>query len=219
MADPKLTAPTWFCPQAATDGEEFNNISILFQPDLNLVRFQRDTCHADYIAFLLHLVFTCLSLLGVMIMSCYYRTKDIKHTSYTKRYPLHIYRWLLYIPFLSIMLASVTEGILSDMKLDHSTTAPSLYLPSLLASIAGLMTMVYYHHMEVWNQASMVMLLFVYWIGALGCEVLRFYKWLGNPDHVDVRIMRFDCFIITLVVYASFLLVESLTILIQVQYF
>ncbi|XP_072027036.1 ATP-binding cassette sub-family C member 9-like [Amphiura filiformis] len=216
MEDQRVIVPEWFCPQLTFNPQNIN-ISLQSKPDnFNPAEFHRDACYADYIACLLHLIFACFSLSSLIIMSCYYRTKGIKHSSYTQRYPLHICRWLLFLPFIAIMLASITEGILSDMKIAESTSSPHLYLTSILASIAGLMAMVYYHNMEVWNQVSMVMMLFAYWFGALGSEAFRFYKWLDNPDHVDVRIMKFDCFIITVVIYASFLLVECLSMLMQI---
>ena len=115
------------------------------------------------------------------------------------------------------MLTSITEGALSDMKLQEATTSPNLYLPAALASVAALVIMVYYHHMEVWSQPTMTALTFMYWVLALGCEVFRLYRWLGHPDHMDVRIMRFDCFVITVVIYATFLIVECVAMIIQVR--
>lgn len=218
MSAPRLDIPSWFCPDLTFSNlYETNTSQQLQKSSFNIAKFHRDACFADYISFLVHLIFAAFTIFSLVLMTCYYRTKNIKHSAYTRRFPLHVLRWILCIPLFLVLLASITEGVLSDMKLAEGTSTPNLYLPAVLAFVAGIMAMVFYHYMEIWHQVSMVGILFLYWICALGSEIFCLLKWLDNPDHADVRIMRFDCFIVTVVIYASFLLVECVLVLLQVN--
>ncbi len=124
-------------------------------------------------------------------------------------YPGHSIRWLISALLLVILLASIGEGVMTDetYKVLDQPTQPHLYVHSVLSFIAVLVSLIYYHHMEVWQIPMMSPLLFLYWLTSLGDDIFRLLS-LEYQNLVDVNIVPFDLTIIKIIIYFFLLVVE-----------
>ena len=84
-------------------------------------------------------------------------------------YPGHNLRWLLTFILVVVNFAEILEGVISDIGGTHL----HLFLPDVLSLLAAICTIAYYHNAEQWNSPRLLILLLLYWIGAIGVKSLK----------------------------------------------
>ncbi|XP_072038843.1 ATP-binding cassette sub-family C member 9-like [Amphiura filiformis] len=172
-------------------------------------------CFTNLIYTVPHIIFTFLASLVLVVYGCCTRLRKIKHT-YLLRYPGHTLFWLTYVLLLLLLICSVGEGILTDIDVHVDyPTQPQLYIPACTAVIAGLLALIYYNQMELWDVSSMIWLLFLYWVTALAVEIVRFLN-MYLDDEIGLEILRFDVNIAAIVLYSVFILLALHVIRIKV---
>ncbi|XP_022081586.1 ATP-binding cassette sub-family C member 9-like [Acanthaster planci] len=169
---------------------------------------RNNTCKVDGLVTIPHAAFLLLSSVVLLVLGCCTSYRRI-HTKYLLIYPGHSLRWLISVLLLVVILASIGEGIMTDetYRAWSQPTQPHLYIHSIVAFVAVVMSLVYYQHMELWQVPTMSILLLVYWVFTLCNEVLRILS-LEYQGHIDVNVVIFDLTIIKLAIYLVLILVE-----------
>ena len=195
--DPKWE---WFCGINSSYTEE----SLDWYDDVH-----NNTCLVDGVVTIPHAIFLILSSLILLVIGCCTGYRRV-HTKYLLVYPGHSIRWLVSVLLLVLILASIGEGIMTDetYQVLHQPTQPHLYIHSITAFVAVIVSLVLYHHSELWKLPSMSLLLFVYWVCSLGVEIFRLLS-LEYQEQMDVHIIIFDLTIIKIAIYVTLVLLEA----------
>ena len=187
----------------------------------------KDTCFANLIYTAPHVIFIVISSLVLLVLGCCTKLRR-QHPAYLIPYPGHYALWILYFPFMFGLLCALGEGLITGVQ--DNLGQPHLYIPSICATLGGILALVYYHHMEVWSRSGMAVLLLLYWLTALGAEGVRFMNLYYDPDvgteAADVsefdavkflEVMRVDICILMLALYALFTLISLYSIICKVR--
>ncbi|XP_038067008.1 ATP-binding cassette sub-family C member 9-like [Patiria miniata] len=170
---------------------------------------RNNTCFVDGLVTIPHAAFLLLSSLILLVLGCCTSYRRV-HTKYLLVYPGHSLRWLVSVLLLVMIIASIGEGIMTDETYQawKQPTQPHLYIHSIVAFVAVGVSLIYYHHMELWQVPAMSGVLLVYWLFSLFNEVLRILS-LEYQHEVDVHIVIFDVTLIKLVGYIVLILIEA----------
>ena len=198
----------WFCRVSSSNFDDF---------EWTLNKTLRNDCFTNLIYTIPHVIFIVIASTVLFIAGCCTNLRQVKHW-YLLRYPGHTLFWLTYVPFAFLLLFSVGEGIISDLETNaHKATEPQLYLPACLAVIAGLVALIYYNQMELWDSPNMIWLLFLYWVAALGGEILRCLTFIYSEE-IDLDILRFDLNVVAIILYSVFVLLALHVIRVKVRF-
>ncbi|XP_038076863.1 ATP-binding cassette sub-family C member 9-like [Patiria miniata] len=194
----------WFCGTNSTD---------MNHDDLDV--WIGDSCLVHGVSTIPHISFIVVFSLALVLLRCFQNKVNADYLGVglavcSPGNRLHdSVRWLIGLGSLIVLAAAIGEGVLTDetYRAWQQSTQPHYYAPSAAAFIAMVLSLVYYHHMELWQIPSMSILLLIYWILALIGESLRLAN-LQNQELVDVQVFRFDLTVIMLVFYSALLLLE-----------
>ena len=175
-----------------------------------------NTCFINGLALLPHAAFTVLSsiiLFAVAVCSSYrgYNTKYILY------FPGHTIRWVVSLLFMIVLITSIGEGILSDgtyQALDLGTQ-PHLYVGAIATLLTTILSIVFYHHMELWELAGMDFLLLFYWVLGVLVEGLRVIN-LYEAGLAEFTVVRFDISVLSILVYFIFIIIDLNVIRVRV---
>ncbi len=188
----------WFCGINSSYTEE----------SLHYDNVRNNTCLVNGVASISHGIFLILFSLILLVVGCCTGYRKV-HTKHLLVYPGHSIRWLISALLLVILLASIGGGVMTDetYQVLDQPTQPHLYVHSVLSFVAVLVSLIYYHHMEVWQIPMMSPLLLLYWFSSLGHDIFRLLS-LEYQNQVDVNIVLFDLTIIKILIYFFLLAVE-----------
>ena len=167
---------------------------------------RNNTCLLDGVAALPHGVFLLVHSILLLFIGCC--TNRRVYTRYLLVYPGHSLRWLLSALLLVLILASAGEGVMTDDTYKEQPTQPHLYVHSIVAFVAVVSSLVYYHHMEQWQLPGMSVVLLVYWTCCAGVEIFRLMS-LTYQEEDDIQRLIFDLTIVKLVIYLVLLCIEA----------
>ena len=170
---------------------------------------RNNTCLVDGVMTIHHGSFLILHSIVLLVIGCCTGYRRV-HTKYLLVYPGHSLRWLVSVLLLVLILASIGEGIMTDETYQalHQPTQPHLYIHSITGFVAVMVSLVFYHHIELWQLPAMSFLLFVYWVCSLGVEIFRLLG-LEYQQQIDIHVLLFDLTIVKLVIYAVLVLIEA----------
>ena len=166
-----------------------------------------NTCFTDLVYTVPHLLFILLSILVLFISGC---CTTLRHKKYDHLipYPGHYLRWTVYILLMLQGVLALGESLLTVLNEPQDVpTRPHLYVPAVLALAASLLSLIYYHHVEVWNKPTMLWLLLLFWTTALGSEILRLLNYDEDAD-ADFTLMRALLNVSAIALYGVLLLLE-----------
>lgn len=121
-------------------------------------------------------------------------------------FPCHKSRWIVTLVLLLLILAEITEGILSSTH--HRAFYLHLFVPDILALTAVVFAISYYHNIEQWNSPRFLLLLVGYWIGALTNKSLQISH-LVSKD-VPIKSMRYMLTSAVFSCYLTLFIIEGL---------
>ncbi|XP_068116443.1 ATP-binding cassette sub-family C member 8 isoform X2 [Hyperolius riggenbachi] len=100
------------------------------------------------------------------------------HHSTWLHFPGHNLRWILTFILLFVLVCEIAEGIVSDgfSKSRHL----HLYMPAVMAFLAGITSIIYYHNIETSNFPKLLIALLVYWMLAFITKTIKFVKFWDN---------------------------------------
>ncbi|XP_063800163.1 ATP-binding cassette sub-family C member 8 isoform X3 [Pseudophryne corroboree] len=100
------------------------------------------------------------------------------HHSTWLHFPGHNLRWILTFILLFVLVCEIAEGIVSDGF--SASRHLHLYMPAVMAFLAGITSIVYYHNIETSNFPKLLIALLVYWILAFVTKTIKFVKFCDN---------------------------------------
>ena len=163
MATDEPNRWSWFC-------RESNNS---YGDDLESVE-KGNECMVNFATFILHLIFVIIALVILLWRRwccIFYRDTNSQHLT---RWPGHICRWIVTTLLLVCALASIAEGILTEMvRQDDGNPQLQFYLPGCMLFIAIIVSLIYYQFTERWQAPRMTWLLLMYWVFCIISNVWR----------------------------------------------
>ena len=191
----------WLCGVNSTDLDDSGSFV--------LKKVSGNTCFIDLLDVLPHLWFILTAASVLLALTCFVRFKHSWRSDYILRFPGHILRWLISIFLLICLFASLAEGILTDETYIQSLggSQPHLYIPPITALMACIISLVYYHHMEVWQAGGMAFVSLLYYATAALGEIGKLIN-LHDAKQNSVEIARFDLSILQLICYSLLILLD-----------
>ncbi|XP_072179239.1 ATP-binding cassette sub-family C member 9-like [Diadema setosum] len=180
----------WFCGVNSTDA--------------NLSRIENE-CVIDAIICAPPVVFTVCATL--ILLCCCAINRPVRKI--LLRYPGHVVRWLTSLAIVAVGLAAVGEGILSEesYRRGGSQPRPHLYLSGTALLISGIMSIGYYHWLELWRRKLMAWPLLAFWIASIVTMAYRIRHFIATGMN-DFQIARFSITIALLVLYSIMFITE-----------
>ncbi|XP_053304504.1 ATP-binding cassette sub-family C member 8 isoform X2 [Spea bombifrons] len=126
------------------------------------------------------------------------------HHSTWLHFPGHNLRWILTFILLFVLVCEIAEGIVSDgfSKTHHL----HLYMPAVMAFLAAVTSIVYYHNIETSNFPKLLIALLVYWMLTFITKTIKFFKFCDNG--VGFNQLRFCLTGLLAILYGMLLAVE-----------
>ncbi|BFZ18446.1 hypothetical protein BsWGS_21482 [Bradybaena similaris] len=109
-------------------------------------------------------------------------------------YQGHSLRWICTLALLTTIIVEISEGFISDLN-DPDSTNYHAFIPSCIAFIGGLLSIIFYHNVEQWNSPKFLMLLLMYWPMAIVMKCLKALSIYRNNltlDHLKVWLALID---------------------------
>uniref|UniRef100_A0A672MCZ8 ATP-binding cassette, sub-family C (CFTR/MRP), member 8 n=1 Tax=Sinocyclocheilus grahami TaxID=75366 RepID=A0A672MCZ8_SINGR len=131
------------------------------------------------------------------------------HHSTWLHFPGHNLRWILTFILLFIIVCEIAEGIVSDGF--NQSVHMHLYMPSCLAFMAAITSIVFYHNIETSNFPKLLMTLLIYWVLAFVSKTIKFFKYTEHG--IGLRQLRFGITGLLTLLYGLLLAVEINVIL------
>ncbi|KAA0724210.1 ATP-binding cassette sub-family C member 8 [Triplophysa tibetana] len=126
------------------------------------------------------------------------------HHSTWLHFPGHNLRWILTFVLLFVIVCEIAEGIVSDGF--NQSVHLHLYMPSCLAFMAAITSIVYYHNIETSNFPKLLMNLLIYWVLAFVTKTIKFGKYTEHG--IGLRQLRFGITGLLTLLYGLLLAVE-----------
>ncbi|XP_073420400.1 ATP-binding cassette sub-family C member 8 isoform X2 [Dendrobates tinctorius] len=126
------------------------------------------------------------------------------HHSTWLHFPGHNVRWILTFILLFVSVCEIAEGVVSDgfSRSRHL----HLYMPAVMAFLAGITSIVYYHNIETSNFPKLLIALLVYWTLAFVTKTIKFVKFCDNG--IGFLQLRFCLTGLLAIFYGVLLIVE-----------
>uniref|UniRef100_A0A673FVU8 ATP-binding cassette, sub-family C (CFTR/MRP), member 8 n=1 Tax=Sinocyclocheilus rhinocerous TaxID=307959 RepID=A0A673FVU8_9TELE len=131
------------------------------------------------------------------------------HHSTWLHFPGHNLRWILTFILLFIIVCEIAEGIVSDGF--NQSVHLHLYMPSCLAFMAAITSIIFYHNIETSNFPKLLMTLLIYWVLAFVSKTIKFAKYTEHG--IGLRQLRFGITGLLTLLYGLLLAVEINVIL------
>ena len=142
----------WFCPE--TNGSSY--VQSLEK---------RDECTIHFNSCLLHIVFVITAFMVLLLKRCWRFRRHNSQYILCIRWPGHICRWLVSFLLSICALASIAEGLLTEMvRQEGGKPQPQFYLPGCMLFIAIIVSLTYYQFAERWQSPHLNWLLIPYWL-------------------------------------------------------
>lgn len=214
MEESQIAKFDWFC------GENSSATDSLYPFFWDLPHTIYNGCFTDLLVTCLHAFCILLFCLVLIFVRCCNARTTTKHPFIT-RYPGHVFRWFIYVIYITLCLCKVGEGILTDIDtLSDEPTSPRLYVAPTAALIGSILAAVYYHHMEYWDVPSMLIPQILYWFLLLAAECVRFETFFYYyPNEITLGTLRWDLNIASIALIALVCLTELHVIRVKVNYF
>ncbi|XP_077309834.1 ATP-binding cassette sub-family C member 8 isoform X2 [Lithobates pipiens] len=100
------------------------------------------------------------------------------HHSTWLHFPGHNLRWILTFILLFVLVCEIAEGIVSDGS--SKSRHLHLYMPAVMAFLAAITSIIYYHNIETSNFPKLLIALLVYWALAFITKTIKFVKFWDN---------------------------------------
>lgn len=126
------------------------------------------------------------------------------HHSTWLHFPGHNFRWILTFILLFVTVCEIAEGIVSDGF--NQSVHLHLYMPSCLAFMAAITSIIYYHNIETSNFPKLLITLLIYWVLAFVSKTIKFAKYTEHG--IGLRQLRFGITGLLTLLYGLLLAVE-----------
>ena len=129
-------------------------------------------------------------------------------------YNCHIVRWILTLFLILVNCLEIAEGFVSDY-LDPDQMNYHVIVPPCFSFLASVVSIIFYHNVEMWNSPRFLLVLLPYWCCAGSLKLLKafsLYHTEINSSHLRLWLTWFDVFL-----YAGLVIVELRVLVTQVR--
>ncbi|XP_036369028.1 ATP-binding cassette sub-family C member 9-like isoform X4 [Octopus sinensis] len=163
----------------------------------------QNDCFIDVLNIIPHCIFLLFSVPILIIWS-----KSVIGTKKVKtwvHFRVHAFRWVVTLFLIGVNLMEIAEGLTSDAH-DPDSVNYHVFIPPCAALIGSVMSITYYHNVEIWNSPGFLLILLGYWSAAF---VLRVFKLISlYRNNMDFTDLRLDLTWVVTVVYGILIFVE-----------
>lgn len=170
----------------------------------------KNECFVDVLNIVPHAIFVLVS---VFILIVWCKSKYYDATTWV-HFRGHNVRWFFSLVLIIVIGTEIAEGFMSDAR-DPDTVNFHVFIPPIIALIATVLTLVFYHNIEQWNSPRFLLIILAYWMSVLPIKILKgvsLYKNETSADHVRVWLTWTD-----VAIYAVLLTVEINLLRVQVR--
>ena len=205
----------WYCGNPI-DTAPFNESNPPIQQD-NESSILTETCIVNSLSTLPHILFIFVVAILLIYLTCTTRSYS---RIYLRKFHCHTFRWIALTIFIFICTFSIFEGVLTDVTYrDVSPSKPQLYIPAIFAFLAAIVSLVYYHHSEIWQMPRLVIVSLIYWCLALLVELLKLWNLhRGEEDNIQLT-FRYEVGLMSSIVYLIMILLEFRLLFSEVRLF
>ncbi|XP_072031468.1 ATP-binding cassette sub-family C member 9-like [Amphiura filiformis] len=185
---------SWFCHETNISSEAGDDGAYMTE------------CTVNFAAFLLHLLFVIIACLVLIWRRwcCVFRDVTLP---YLIKWPGHNTRWILSFLLVVLAIASLGEGILTEMARKEPSPQLQFYLPACLLLIATIVSVLYYQLTENWKSPGLLWLLLAYWFFCIIINIMRItHLFQENVAGIDAAILWIT--VLLLVSYVLLLVLE-----------
>lgn len=170
----------------------------------------QNDCFIDMLNIVPHCIFLLISVPILIIWS-----KSVIGTKKVKtwvHFRVHAFRWVTILFLMSLNILEITEGLTSDAH-DPDTVNYHVFVPPLMALMGSIMSITFYHNVEIWNSPGFLLILLGYWASAFVLKILKLISlYRNNMDWTHIRV---DFTWIVIVIYAVLIFIEMDVLRIQ----
>lgn len=163
----------------------------------------QNDCFIDVLNIVPHCIFLIISVPILIIWS-----KSVIGTKKVKtwvHFRIHEFRWLIILFLIGLNIFEITEGLTSDAH-DPDTVNYHVFIPPFIALMGSIMSITYYHNVEIWNSPGFLLILLGYWASTFVLKILKLISLYKN--NLDWTYIRVDLTWIVTMVYAILIIVE-----------
>ncbi|XP_055997063.1 ATP-binding cassette sub-family C member 8-like isoform X2 [Ostrea edulis] len=150
----------------------------------------KNECFVDVLNIVPHAIFVLVSLF-ILIVWC--KSKYYNATSWV-HFRGHNVRWFFSLVLIVIIVTEIAEGFMSDAR-DPDTVNYHVFIPPIIALVATILSLVFYHNIEQWNSPRFLLIILAYWMSVLPIKILKgvsLYKNGTSIVHVRVWLTWID---------------------------
>ena len=182
----------------------------------------KNECFVDVLNMIPH---TALALICIFVLTVWNHSVIGKFKVKTwVHYRWHNARWIFTCFLIVNLVAEIAEGFMAHSYSGENSTKYHTFVPSCVAFLGAVLSIIYYHNIEQWNSPRFLLILLVYWPVAAflkclkaisiyqnGLTMVHFKSWLALIDVifytllcvVELNVLRIEV-IINNIVAADF---------------
>lgn len=172
----------------------------------------KNECFVDVLNIVPHAIFVLVSLF-ILIVWC--KSKYYNATTWV-HFRGHNVRWTCSLFLIIVIVTEISEGFMSDAR-DPDTVNFHVFIPPIIALIATILSLIFYHNIEQWNSPRFLLIILAYWLSVLPIKILKgisLYQNGTSSAHVRVLLTWTD-----VALYGILLAVEVNVLRVQVRIF
>lgn len=128
----------------------------------------KNECFVDVLNIVPHAIFVLVSLF-ILIVWC--KSKYYNATTWV-HFRGHNVRWTCSLFLIIVIVTEISEGFMSDAR-DPDTVNFHVFIPPIIALIATILSLVFYHNIEQWNSPRFLLIILAYWLSVLPIKILK----------------------------------------------
>ncbi len=136
-----------------------------------------NTCFVDVLNMIPHAL---LSLICIFILTVWNHSVmgKIKVKTWV-HFPGHNVRWIATLALIFLNIVQIAEGVISD-SYDPDTVNYHTFIPQCIATVGTVVSISFYHNVEMWNSPKFLLVLMVYWPSAIILKVIKAFSLYKN---------------------------------------
>ncbi|XP_046564179.1 ATP-binding cassette sub-family C member 9-like [Haliotis rubra] len=141
-----------------------------------------NTCFVDVLNMIPHAL---LALICIFILTVWNHSVmgKIKVKTWV-HFPGHNLRWISTLALIIVNIVQIAEGVISDSN-DPDTVNYHTFIPQCVTTVGTIVSITYYHNVEMWNSPKFLLVLIVYWPSAIILKVLKAFSLYKNNLTLD----------------------------------
>lgn len=150
----------------------------------------KNECFVDVLNIVPHAIFVLVSLF-ILIVWC--KSKYYNATTWV-HFRGHNVRWTCSLFLIIVIVTEISEGFMSDAR-DPDTVNFHVFIPPIIALIATILSLIFYHNIEQWNSPRFLLIILAYWLSVLPIKILKgisLYQNGTSSAHVRVLLTWTD---------------------------